>query len=70
MPILHSSLVYGFRAEVPQQEQDLLQQALADEMAKAARRSGQDAGNGSQVQFKQVEPTSHSCTQSALLSVN
>lgn len=36
------------------QQQDLLQQALAAEMAKAARRSGQDVSKGSQVQFKQV----------------
>ena len=41
----------------PQQQQDLLEQALAEEMAKAQRRSGQDAGKASQVQFKQVQPT-------------
>ena len=38
------------------QQKDLLQEALAAEMAKAARRSGQDVSKGSQVQFKQVTP--------------
>ena len=38
----------------PQQQQDLLEQALAEEMAKAQRRSGQDASKASQVHFKQV----------------
>ncbi|DBB10990.1 hypothetical protein WJX82_011459 [Trebouxia sp. C0006] len=44
---------YAARPE-PQQQQDLLEQALAEEMAKAQRRSGQDVGKASQVQFKQV----------------
>ncbi len=43
------------RRPEPQQQQDLLEQALAEEMAKAQRRSGQDAGKASQVQFKQVQ---------------
>ena len=38
----------------PQQQQNLLEQALAEEMVKAARRSGQDATRTPQVQFKQV----------------
>lgn len=45
--------LFGRRPE-PQQQQDLLEQALAEEMAKAARRSGQGASKGAQVQFKQV----------------
>ena len=45
--------MHGRRPE-PQQQQDLLEQALAEVMAKAARRSGQGVSTGSQVQFKQV----------------
>lgn len=51
------SLVAGWCRPQPQQQQhDLLEQALAEEMAKAQRRSGQDPAKLSQVQFKQVHP--------------
>lgn len=41
----------------PQQQHDLLEQALAEEMTKAARRSGKPGGAPSGVQFKQVGHT-------------
>lgn len=50
---IHIWRVFICRPE-PQQQQDLLEQALAEEMAKAQRRSGQDASKASQVHFKQV----------------
>ena len=53
---IHIWHVFICRPE-PQQQQDLLEQALAEEMAKAQRRSGQDVSKASQVQFKQVQPT-------------
>ncbi len=51
---IHIRHVFIRRPE-PQQQQDLLEQALAEEMAKAQRRSGQDVAKASQVQFKQVQ---------------
>lgn len=53
--VVPPSLVAGCCRPQPQQQQhDLLEQALAEEMAKAQRRSGQDPAKLSQVQFKQV----------------